>query len=572
MLTRPEQQAVLAEFYQKRRAFEDEGRRLQQEKEDAEREDFGMHAVRQGVEKKSPGKALPDPSATERKQICCRVQLGIQSKKIGSNTQYELVNALLDSGAAESIIKRSVLPDGITLEATKPRVWNTDGGSFQTDNDAKVVFQLPQFSTQRVSTWKFNVRDDAPGDKGYDAIIGRDLLTHLGMDLKFKTGTIEWEELELPMGRRSGSMDQQAIQRPAVFKPADYEEYHLPDCVPKHLAALEQELLLELLEAFRDLFQGKLGLLPGPPLDLEMVPGFKPVYQRPYPVPRSQLPQMKQEVRRMEMVGILKQIMDSAWGSPSFPVPKPNGSMRFITDLRAVNKGLVRKPYPLPRIQDIFQSIDGFTYASAIDFNMGFYHILLSLAAQKICTTVLPWGKYAYQRLPMGLSISPDVFQARMNTIFGSVPGCIVYIDDLLVITKGTFEEHLETLRQVFQLCRQNNIQVNAKKSHFFAPKLEYLGLILSAEGIRADPKKVEAIQKIEVPRTRKALQSFLGMTNFLRASIPQYSKYSSPLTTLTSSKKTFKWTNQDTKAFEALKRQVMKACLLAFSRLQQGI
>ena len=76
----------------------------------------------------------------------------------------------------------------------------------------------------------------------------------------------------------------------------------------------------------------------------------------------------------------------------------------------------------------------------------------------------------------MGLTISPDVFQGRMNAIFGSVPGCIVYIDDLLVITKGTFEEHLNLLRQVFQLCRQNNIQVNAKKSHFFAPKLEYLG------------------------------------------------------------------------------------------------
>ena len=204
----------------------------------------------------------------------------------------------------------------------------------------------------------------------------------------------------------------------------DYEVYDLVSCLPQHLSKKEQDQLLALLQKYQDLFQGKLGRLPGPPLDLELKPGADPVYCRPYPIPRSQEAMFKKEVDRMVNLGILKPTFDSPWGSPSFGIPKKNGSMRFVTDLRQVNKRVVRKPYLIPKVSDIFTRLNGFTYATALDFNMGFYHVPLSQRSQQICTTVLPFGKYSYERMPMGLLISPDVFQYRMDALLGDLSIC----------------------------------------------------------------------------------------------------------------------------------------------------
>ena len=116
--------------------------------------------------------------------------------------------------------------------------------------------------------------------------------------------------------------------------------------------------------------------------------------------------------------------------------------MRFISDFREVNKRIKRKPYPIPNIQDLLLKLEGFQYGTSLDLNMGYYHIELSPDSKRICTIVLPWGKYEYQRLPMGLSNSPDIFQDKMSTLMAGLEFVRTYIDDLLVITKSTFENH----------------------------------------------------------------------------------------------------------------------------------
>jgi hypothetical protein len=114
---------------------------------------------------------------------------------------------------------------------------------------------------------------------------------------------------------------------------------------------------------------------------------------------------------------VLRKINHSEWACPMFTISKPDGSLRSLADLREVNKAIKRKPFPLPKITDMLQKLEGFMYATSLDLNMGYYHMLLTPFSSRLCTIVLPWGKYEYCRLPMGLSISPDVFQEKMSKL-----------------------------------------------------------------------------------------------------------------------------------------------------------
>jgi hypothetical protein len=107
----------------------------------------------------------------------------------------------------------------------------------------------------------------------------------------------------------------------------------------------------------------------------------------------------------------------SEWAAPTFIVPKKDGSVQFISDFRKLNKRIKRKPYPIPKIQDMLLKLEGFQFATSLDLNMGYYHIELDPDAKKLCTIILPFGKYEYQQLPMGLCNSPDIFQEKMSKL-----------------------------------------------------------------------------------------------------------------------------------------------------------
>ena len=111
----------------------------------------------------------------------------------------------------------------------------------------------------------------------------------------------------------------------------------------------------------------------------------------------------------------------SEWAAPSFIQPKKNGTVRFLTDFRELNKRLVRKPFPLPKISTVLQELEGFTFATSLDLNMGYYTIRLDSDASKICTIIFPWGKYAYKRLPMGVAGSPDILQSQLMELMAAL-------------------------------------------------------------------------------------------------------------------------------------------------------
>ena len=153
-----------------------------------------------------------------------------------------------------------------------------------------------------------------------------------------------------------------------------------------------------------------------------------------------------------------------------------------------------------------------------------------------------PFGKYEMQRLPMGLCNSPDIFQEKMSELFDGLEYVRTYIDDLLILSKGTYEDHLEKLEKVLLRLRKAGLKVNASKSFFARPELEYLGYWITRDGIQPLQEKVKAIMCIDEPRNRKELCSFIGIVNYYRDMWIRRSHVLAPLSELTTTKRKWKW------------------------------
>ena len=435
----------------------------------------------------------------------------------------------------------------------------------------------------------------------YDLILGCKTMKELGIVLDFRTKEITIDEIILPM-RDINSLTtsklestwtvnnsmaqephstQEATQQVVHILDAKYEKADLQSVVSTnctHLSLQDQNKLLELLTEFEELFDGTLGDWNTEPVSFELKEGTKPYHGRPFPVPKSRKETTMKELNRLCELGVLEFQPASEWASPSFIIPKKDNTVRFISDFREVNKRLVRKPFPIPKISTVLQELEGFTFATALDLNMGYYTIRLDPDASKICTIIFPWGKYSYLRLPMGIAGSPDIFQAKMSELMVALEFVRTYLDDLLCITKASLDDHLNHLRLVLTRLREVGLKVNAPKSKFCAEETEYLGYILTRTGIKPQPKKVQAVLAINTPKSVKDLRSFLGMVQYYRDLWARRSEMLAPLTSLvgecghtkvTRAKKTKKrawhWDEVHQIAFDNVKATIARDVCLAY-------
>jgi len=289
----------------------------------------------------------------------------------------------------------------------------------------------------------------------YDLILGVETLHNLGCVLDFRDKKVTIDSITLPMRPENSLFHRNALNytyreylEPTSMKEAThravrildskYEKADLPAVVREHCTHLtlwQRCQLLKLLMTYEILFDGTLGDWQTAPVALKLKPGATPYHGRAYPVPHVHLKTLLKEVKRLEEIGVLVKQPDSEWASPTFIIPKKDGRIRVTSDFREVNKRILRSPYPIPKIATILQEMEGFSYATALDLNMGYYTIRLDGDAQKICTIIFPWGKYSYMRLPMGISNAPDIFQEKMSGLMQSLEYVKTYIDDILVIT-----------------------------------------------------------------------------------------------------------------------------------------
>jgi transposase InsO family protein len=487
------------------------------------------------------------------------------------------LRCLLDTGASGSLIaaKHATKLRAKELPGQKT-VWTTPGGELTTSKKCQCTFLMPEFHRDRVIEWDINISSMDLG--AHDMIIGRDILQGLGIKFDFTDLTIEWDGAIIPM-RDADSMRNEtfyihepdsiveATERIKNILDAKYEKADLSQVVKEatHLSDAEQGTLHTFLSQYEDLFDGTLGKWNMGAYDIELLPDAKPYHARAYPIPQIHTATLKLEVDRLCKAGVLKKVNQSEWAAPTFIIPKKDGSVRFISDFRELNKRIKRKPFPIPRIQDMLLKLEGFQYATSLDLNMGYYHIELSPHSKRLCTIVLPWGKYEYQRLPMGLCNSPDIFQEKMSSLMQDLEYVRAYIDDLLVITTDTLKDHLDKLGAVLTKLRQAGLKVNVKKSFFAKTELEYLGYWITREGISPTTSKVNAITNIAPPTNKKQLRSFIGMVNYYRDMWIRRSHVLAPLAALTSKTAKWQWGPEEQTAFDTMKRIIGKETLLAY-------
>jgi hypothetical protein len=211
---------------------------------------------------------------------------------------------------------------------------------------------------------------------------------------------------------------------------AEYKKSDPKDAVPSHLDVSQCSALYSLLTKYEAIFEGKLGTMPGA--------------SKPFSIPHVHVQTVKNEIRRLVEIGVITPDVNSPWASPCFIIPKKDGTVRFLTDFRRLNTQLERCPYPIPKISTLLQGIPKFFMVSSLDMGMGYYSTVLEESSSKCTAFVVPWGKYRYLRLPMGITTAPDEFQARMQALLGDLPFVRVYLDDILVLTETSFSSHIK--------------------------------------------------------------------------------------------------------------------------------
>ncbi|MFM8622678.1 MAG: pol polyprotein, partial [Holophagaceae bacterium] len=505
-----------------------------------------------------------------------------------------ILRALLDSGSTGCIILNEFVHGLPKTKFGEVHEWATKGGIFTTKGKCKVPMILSDFT--RSTTVEFECHVDPTKTSNltnYDLILGKDFQQELGIDILNSSLMLRWNGIEVPM-RNFGELRSTKTQQSTTPKPllslqltpmadtvttgemqgritrildAKYEKADLAEVVRQqtHLTTDEKFLLAKTLKKFEHLFDGTLGDWKGMSVGFELKPDAVPFHGRPYPIPKVHELPTRKEVDRLVKLGVLEVCTDSEWGAPSFIIPKKNHTVRFLSDFRKLNSMLKRKPFPIPKIQDMLQKLERFTYGTALDLNMGYYTIRLNPDAQRLCTIVLPWGKYKYLRLPMGVSGAPDIFQAKMSQLMAGLEFVRVYLDDCLIVNKKDFTDHINKVEQALQRISDAGLRINANKSYFGRNAIEYLGYWVTREGIQPLPSKVEAMLNMEEPKNRRELRAFIGLVNYYRDMWRRRSHVLAPLTALCSETKKFVWGPEQRQAFLEAKKILSKEAILAF-------
>ena len=286
----------------------------------------------------------------------------------------------------------------------------------------------------------------------------------------------------------------------------------------------------------------------------------------------SQFKPLRKLLENMEEVEAIRK-SNSPWSSSIVLVKKKDRNLRFCIDLRKLNARMAKDAYALPRIEETLDYLVGSKWFSALDLKSGYWQVKLDEESKPLITfTVGPLGFYECEQMPFGATNAPATFQRMIETCLGDLHlnWCLIYLDDIIVFAK-TQQEAITRLGAIFQKLREVGLKLQPSKCELFKTSLLYLGHIVSKDGIRTDPKKVEAVLQWPVQVTVTDVRCFLGLTNYYRRFLKGYAKITRPLTNLISGENVDKkkalvvWTPKCQQAFEQLKKLCTDALVLAY-------
>ncbi|GJU28612.1 putative reverse transcriptase domain-containing protein [Tanacetum coccineum] len=308
------------------------------------------------------------------------------------------------------------------------------------------------------------------------------------------------------------------------------------------------------------------GLPPARPVEfqIDLIPGAAPVARAPYRLAPSEMKELSEQLQELSDKGFIRP-SSSPWGAPVLFVKKKDGSFRMCIDYRELNKLTVKNRYPLPRIDDLFDQLQGSSIYSKIDLRSGYHQ--LRVREQDIPKTAFRtrYGHYEFQVMPFGLTNAPAVFMDLMNRVCKPYLDkfVIVFIDDILIYSKDE-KEHEEHLKAILELLKKEKLYAKFSKCEFWIPKVQFLGHVIDSRGIHVDPAKIESIKDWASPKTPTEIRQFLGLAGYYRRFIEGFSKIAKSMTKLTQKGIKFDWGEKEENAFQLIKQKLCNAPILA--------
>ncbi|GJT81628.1 putative reverse transcriptase domain-containing protein [Tanacetum coccineum] len=273
----------------------------------------------------------------------------------------------------------------------------------------------------------------------------------------------------------------------------------------------------------------------------EDLPGLPPVHQ-----------ELSNQLQELADRGFIRP-STSTWGAPVLFVKKKDGSFIMCIDYQELNKLTVKNRYPLPRIDDLFDQLQGSSVYSKIDLRSGYHQ--LRVRDEDIPKTAFRtrYGHYEFQVMPFGLTNAPAVFMDLMNRVCKPYLDkfVIVFIDDILIYSRNTHANHL---RIILELLKKEKLYAKFSKCDFWIRIVQFLGHLINSQGLHVDPTKIEAVKKWTSPTTPTEIRQFLGLAGYYRRFIKDFSKIAKSLTELTQKNKKYIWGEDQEKAFQLLK------------------
>ena len=324
-----------------------------------------------------------------------------------------------------------------------------------------------------------------------------------------------------------------------------------------------QETLQEVLERHEAVFGPELGCVQGTTAKLQVDPEAAPRFCKARTVPYALRSRVEQELQRLVSQGVIEQVEFSDWAAPIVPIVKPDGSIRICGDYKTtVNRVAKLDPYPIPRIEDLFASLSGGKLFSKLDLAHAYQQIPLDDASKPFVVINTHKGLFQYNRLPFGVASAPAIFQRAMESILQGIEHVTVYIDDILV-TGRTEAEHLQHLAEVLSRLEKAGIRLKKDKCAFMLKSVEYLGHIISAEGLHPTTEKIRAITAAPTPQDVTQLKSFLGLINYYSKFLPNLSHVLAPLYKLLQKTQKWTWGPAQATAFQKAKEELTSSRVL---------
>lgn len=339
-----------------------------------------------------------------------------------------------------------------------------------------------------------------------------------------------------------------------------------------HCSKEELKLIKQLVEEYSDVFHvegDELTFANFAEHKITLKPGTNPIFTRQYKLPHRHKEVLEQKIREMLKDDVIEP-STSEWNSPLLLVPKKDAKdcndFRVCVDFRKINKMTENQAFPMPDLDEELSKMHGAKVFSTLDIYSAFHQIQLREEDRVITAFTTSNKKYHFKRMPFGLKSSPITWQQYIVVVLSELlsRNNMAYMDDIMSYN-ANIEKHVENLKAVFERLRMHNLKLKLSKTKLFCKEIKYLGHIISADGVRADPGNVEAISKFPRPKKVDEVQRFVGMASYYRKYIKNFAKIAQPLHALFKKDIKFAWSENCEKALETLKGALISAPVLCF-------